>query len=349
MRSVAEQPVTLVVEQLRRAVQGGIGTYTLGLMQGLREMGDDAPPIRLAASRGPELGYPTLTSRLPSRALTRLWDRGLGAGLVKGSRLVHATSMATPYPAGTPVVVTVHDVAWREAPDTFPPRGRRWHEAALQRCARHAAMVVAPSERTAAQLAGTIPSSRVSVIAEGADHLPAPDHEAAGALLRSLGVTTPYLLSVSTLEPRKNLARVISAYTRARLPEPWPLVVVGPAGWGDQLQPVPGVKLAGHAPPAVLAALYSAARLLVYVPLLEGWGLPPVEAMTAGIPVVASPMPSIGNAAWEVDPLDVEAIAHGIEVVAADGAALIEAGRLRARELTWERAARAHVALWASL
>lgn len=352
--------VTIVCDQLRQRATSGIATYTRGLLKGLAAMDGDAPPVTLVASRahaGPDplarWGLPVRSSRLPGPVLTRLWDRGRGVALVAGASVVHAPSLAAPYPRGTPVAVTVHDMAWREVPHAFPERGRRWHEAAFRRSLRHASVLVAPSERTGTLLqeAG---APAVVVIAEGCDHLPPADPGGAGALLRSLGVTTPYLLTVSTIEPRKNLARLLDGYTRARehLPEPWPLVVVGPRGWGRALLPVPGVKLAGRVSDPVLAALYAGARCLAYVPLVEGWGLPAVEAMAACTPVVASPMPSTGGAALEVDPGDADVIADGLATAAGDErrrSQLVTAGLLRAGELTWEAAARRHVEVWERL
>ncbi|MBV8159288.1 MAG: glycosyltransferase, partial [Acidimicrobiia bacterium] len=166
-----------------------------------------------------------------------------------------------------------------------------------------------------------------------------------------LGVDGEYLLTVSTLEPRKNLARLLAAYrvARPRLPEPWPLVVVGPAGWGQSLAPEPGVVLAGAVPAPVLAGLYGRARLVAYVPLLEGFGLPAVEAMYACAPVVASPMPSTGGAAYDADPGDVQAIADALARVAGHEGVrsqLVTAGVVRSAELTWEAAARRHADLW---
>jgi glycosyltransferase involved in cell wall biosynthesis len=245
----------------------------------------------------------------------------------------------------------VHDVAWREVPEAFPPRGRRWHEAALQRCLKKAAVIITPSTRTADLLDG---DGNVEVIEEGCDHLPPADQPAADRILTQLGVTTPYLLSVSTLEPRKNLSRLMQAYelARAELPEPWPLVVVGPSGWGPAQTKAPGVKLAGRVDDAALAALYKGARCVAYVPLVEGWGLPAVEAMAACTPVVASPMPSTGGAALEVDPLSIADIQRGIVTAASDErrrSELATAGLLRARELTWEAAAKKHIAVWENL
>ena len=276
----------------------------------------------------------------------------MAAAVIGDSDVIHATSLATPPPRRTPMTVMVHDLAFREVPEAFPPSARRWHEAAFRRALRRAAALATPSERSAAAVidAGA-PADRVVVIPEGCDHLPVGDSDGAARLLQTLGVSTPYVLSVSTLEPRKNLGRLVEAYQMARdgLPEPWPLVVVGPQGWGPAFLPTPGVKLAGVVSDAVLAALYAGARCLVYVPLVEGWGLPPVEAMAACTPVVASPMPSTGGAALEVDPTDTDAIAAAIAAAAGDDrqrSELVTAGLLRAGELTWEGSARRHVELW---
>ena len=159
-----------------------------------------------------------------------------------------------------------------------------------------------------------------------------------------------FLLSVGTLEPRKNLERVFAAYGAARylLPAPWPLVVVGPAGWGEDIAPVEGVVFAGSVAGATLAALYRRTRMLLYVPLVEGFGLPPLEAMHHGTPVVASRVPSTAGAALEVEPTDVAAITEAIVEVATVPSVrrrLTDAGAAHARTLTWRQTARAHVAL----
>lgn len=355
--------VALCVEQLRRAAPGGIGTYVRGLVQGLLGLGAGGrPEIILHASRpgaGEDavatLGFPVHSSRLPGWALTRVWD----AGIYRESRrhsLVHATSLATPPPAGRPLVVTVHDLAWRTVPDAFPARGRRWHEGALRRAAARAIGFVVPSAQTGDELRDALLSAGVSsrpitVIPHGSDHLPPPDAEGTALRLAALGVRGPYLLAVGTLEPRKNLERLFRAYTLARgeLAEPWPLIVAGPAGWGDVASPVEGVILAGAAASAILSGLYAGARCVAYVPITEGFGLPALEAMAAGAPVVASPIPSTGGAALEVDPLDEESIAAGLVAAATDGTLrdeLAAAGQVHAAALTWRASAEEHVRVW---
>jgi len=351
--------VLLLVEQLRRKAAGGIGTYVMGLIQGLTELPDEGrPDIELFASRPREkpdrlatLGFPLRSSLLPGPMLTRAWDRGLLRAPGRFD-VVHALSMATAEPGPAALVSTVHDLLWRHVPETYPARGRAWHEAALRRALARSHRFVVPSDVVASDLvqAGASPD-RVTVVPMGCDHLPAPDPAAVDALLSRLGVAGPFLLSVGTMEPRKNLVRLALAYERMRtsLPEPWPLVVVGPSGWGEQLHQHQGVILAGMVTPSELAGLYARARLLAYVPLMEGFGLPPVEAMLAGAPVVASGVPSTGTAAYQVDPNDTDSIAEGLLVVATDEAVrhgLQSAGRSHAAGLSWSSIAQRHVSIW---
>jgi len=361
---VSRLRVLLLVEQLRRPAAGGIGSYVVGLLQGLDELAAagavDGPELVLAASRPPggsdgeplaRLGRELRISALPGPLLTRAWDHGL-VRAPSGMDVVHAASLATLETGDVPLVVTVHDLLWRRVPDAYPPRGRRWHEAALIRALERADHFVVPAEVVAGDLVDAGASREViTVIPMGADHLPLPDVAGASAHLASLGVHGPFLLSVGTLEPRKNLPRLIEAYESIRdeLPEPWPLVMVGPSGWGGQITVGPGVILAGTVSAAELSGLITAARLLAYVPLIEGFGLPPVEAMSLGTPVVASPLPSTGGAAREVDPSDTTSIAAGLWDVATDEsvrADLVRRGSVRAAELSWSSIARRHREVW---
>jgi len=226
---------------------------------------------------------------------------------------------------------------------------------------------VVPSQQVACSLreAGAAPDS-LTVIPWGADHLAQPDPQGAGSLLQRLGVRGEFLLAVATLEPRKNLARVVDAYGRIRtgLPEPWPLVVVGPAGWGGVAgalasQPRAGVVLAGPVADPVLTALYDRARVLAYLPLDEGFGLPALEALSRGLVCVASDaVPSVGVGAWEspvallADPGDVEAMAAALLSGATDDelrTRLVASGRRLAAGRTWRAAAEQYIELWRRL
>jgi glycosyltransferase involved in cell wall biosynthesis len=254
--------------------------------------------------------------------------------------------------------VTVHDLAFREVPEAFTDRGRRWHEVVLARLARSAVAFVVPSAAVEAALLDSgsgVSGDRVTVIEEGADHLPPPDDHAAETLLSALGIEGEFLLSVGTLEPRKNLARLFAAYraVRPELPSPWPLLVCGPDGWlrADTTAPE-GVVFAGRVHADVLSALYRRCRVFAYVPLLEGFGLPVVEAMHAGAVVVASSVPASAGAAFEVDPNDVDAIAEGLLRCAVDDqerSRVRERGAERVRHLTWRATALAHIRLWSEI
>lgn len=347
----------IVAEQLRRRVPGGIGTYVSGLLSGLRAVpGRDAIDISLVASRAgspdplARFGFPIETVAIPSRVVARAWDFGLGG--VRSGGIVHAPSFAMP-PTTAKLVVTVHDLAFLTHPEAYPSRGLRWHRDALHRSIDRAAAFVVPAEQVAAQLvlAGA-EAAAVHVIEEGADHLPEPDEQAASALLERHGLGTVFILAVGTVEPRKNLERLVAAYGAAleELPTPCPLVIAGPAGWGREIGQVPsGVVLVGAVEAATLNALYRMARAVCYVPIEEGFGLPVVEAMRVGTPVVSSEVPSAKGASILVDPLDVASIAEGILTAVGDEGArarAIEAGYRRTAELTWKRCALAHLDLW---
>lgn len=364
---VSSQSVTLVVEQLRRRVPGGIGTYARELVRALSRIGTSGgAEISLYASRlyGREdplatLGFPLRRGVLPGPLMTRMWDHGLGAFNL-GAGLVHALSLAAP-PTHDPLIVTVHDLTFRDFPETFTRSGREWHERALVRCAARAERFVVPSEIVADQLVGAglgIGRSQVRVITEGADHLGARDDPRAEALLDSIGVTGRFILSVGTIEPRKNLRRLIAAFAAAR-PEldGCSLVICGPTGWlpdldADGIGGAEDVHFIGHVPDGVLASLYSRATVVAYVPLSEGFGLPVVEAMFHGAVVVASAVPSAGPGSHIVDPIDVASIAAGLVRCCEDDELrkmLRHETRAYIGDLTWEKTARAHLALWSEV
>ena len=363
--------VGVVAEQLLPPVPGGVGRYVRALAEHLPAVAaaDQGtveflvarhPPARLAAA-----GLPAdVTRRLawPGRLLTRSWVTlrrpGLPGGLLEGLDLVHATSAAVPPVKRAPLVATVHDLAFRRFPDAYPAAGRRYHERSARIVAEEAARVLVPSESTARDLAELygVDRGRVTIIPLGVEPPPRPDTAGAAHLLHDLGVRGPFLLAVGTLEPRKNLPRLLDAFGELndQLPDHW-LVVVGPVGWGPRLRPTwdsVRTKLAGPVGDATLHALYQRADGLAYPSLYEGFGLPVLEAMAHGVPVLTSDRSSLpevaGDAALLVDPLDRSAIAAGLLRLVGDQALrerLAAAGPRRAAGFTWRATA---AATWAS-
>ncbi len=360
----------VVAEQLFAPVPGGVGRYVRALVRHLPAVaeGDGGrvrwivgrhPPERLAADGLDPAA--TAALRLPGRVATRAWvdlrRPALPAGLLGSVDVVHATSAAIPPAGGRPLVATVHDLGFRHHPEAYPPAGRRFHERAARIAVTEAALVLVPSAATARDLADLygLEPDRVTVTPLGAE-LPGAGLEPARRLLGQLGVAGPFLLAVGTLEPRKNLPRLLAAFAAAsdELPDHH-LVVAGPVGWGRALRPADDpvrVKLAGPVDDAQLHGLYAMADGLAYPSLYEGFGLPVVEAMLHGTPVLTSDRSSLpevaGGAALLVDPLDEGAIAKGLVRLVDDAALrarLAAAGRARAAGLTWPATA---AATWAA-
>lgn len=252
-------------------------------------------------------------------------------GLARGSEqldVLHCTTFRGPFRSRAPVVLTVHDLAVLRHPDAFP-RWHRWTARTALEGVRAAAAVVAVSEftrRETVELLG-VPEERVRVVPNGVDPVFTAEGERADG---------EYVLAVGTLEPRKNLARAVEAARLAGVE----LRVVGARGWGRVS--VPG--WVGRTSDEELARLYRGARCLVYVSLYEGFGIPVLEAMACGAPVVTSRGGATeevaGGAAVLVDPEDVESIAAGIEEAIARREELRAAGLRRARDYSWEASAK---------
>lgn len=355
--------VLITADQLRRPVPGGIGTYVRSLSKSLSERTDIDPRLWTSApSLGQRVGadplralrLPVTSSRLPVRFLTRSWDHGWSKPPT-GYAVIHATSMAIPPKTKTPMTVMVHDLGWRAFPDAYPERGRIWHEAALKRSIERARMLFVPSTTTANDLiADGVKSSRIEVIPLGSDHLPPPDDKRVQRRLHKLRVSDRFFLAVGTMEPRKNLSGLIEAYTqfRERSSKDIDLVIVGPAGWGESVKPVDGVKIVASATLAEVAAFYQRCFAFVSVPFLEGFGLPVLEAMAQGAPVIASPVPSAGDATYRVDPHNTPAIAEALIRLSKDDGLrndLIERGKRHADRHTWADTARLHAHAWMQL
>lgn len=349
----------LGVEQLARPVPGGIGVHVRAVLSALVAL---ERTEGLALYAGAEIEGPAgwrgarLGARLPARWAQPLWDLG-AVRLPRYPGFYHAFSFGGPrLPEDRPVSLTVHDLLFRDLPDVYPARARRWHEKRLAGALASSAVLVAVSEETRSALvaAGAV-RERIRVIPPGADHLPPADPEAAERVLDRLGVAGRYLLVVGTLEPRKNLVRIFEAYKRYRAAtfDPLPLVVVGPKGWGPDVVAPLGACLAGYLPARTLAGVLARAWAFVYAPLEEGLGLPVLEALHAAVPVVTSvSVPARRFGGLAVDPRSVEALAEALRVVTEDDRAraeLVTHGLLAVEGLTWRGTALAYLQLWEEL
>ncbi|HEV8572111.1 MAG TPA: glycosyltransferase family 1 protein [Actinomycetota bacterium] len=359
--------VAFHVDQVFYDAPGGIGTYVRELVPALSSA-DGAPDVTLFHAAFPGRRGEPWMDRFPTRELPhgiqRLYPEWALLGRpplpddLGGMDLVHAPSpVALPPPGpGQRLVVTVHDLAFRVYPRLFPAVWRNLFRAGVRRAARNADALITVSEHTARDLVRFTRAdpNRVHVVPLAAA---LPDAGAdPGDVVDRLKVPRPYLLFVGVLEPRKNLVRLVRAYRRAALAGGLhhALVLAGPMGWHarpllrEVATPGPGeVVLTGRVGARELDALYRGASAFAYPSLYEGFGLPVLEAMVRGVPVVTSAISSLpevtGDAALLVEPRSTGQLAEAIERVLAEedlAARLSAAGRARASAFSWERTAR---------
>jgi glycosyltransferase involved in cell wall biosynthesis len=259
-----------------------------------------------------------------------------------GVDVLHCPTFRAPVRSTLPLVVTMHDLAVLRHPEAFNRWTRSYSRLILPLVARAARAVIAVSEFTKAEVTALlgVPPERVHVVRHGVAPPFVPDGPAADG---------DYVLAVSTLEPRKNLARLVEGFRRARL-DGIELLVVGAGGWGSVRVEAEGARWLGEVGDDELARLYRGARCLAYVSLYEGFGLPIVEAMACGTPVVTTAWGACAEVADEaavlVDALDPEAIAAGLRVAADRRDELAAKGLERVRGFSWERAARETAAVY---
>lgn len=347
----------------------GIGYYTRHLVRALCAL-PEKPDLTGFASgmRAPQLDDISLPHRwvpLPTRALYQIWDktgfprvdRFLG-----GLQVYHAVNYVLPPLKKAAGILTIHDLAFLLHPEWSSPKIVGPFRKAITRHARQADRIIVPSlatQKDAVKLLDIDPE-KIRLIPHGGDpdFAPIPPEEARALLKAELAVTEPFFLCVGTLEPRKNLGTLFRAFLKTDLPHK--LVFVGGQGWGDQLLAEHTVTekdekrlvFTGYLEDrALFPALYSLATAFVFPTWYEGFGIPILEAMACGCPVISSNTSSLpevaGEAARYVAPDDVEGWTEAMEELAADPALqqeLQKAGLNQAQNFSWEKTA---AATWA--
>lgn len=353
----------------------GIARYAHQLHQALHSIQSDIKLTAVSSWKPHKVhNLPHLQERLDLRLLP--WGKRLTGlswvffkrpflenGLDTHVDIVHPLSVFYPVPTRKPLVVTVHDIMPITHPEFFPKVTTALYchfmKIGLNYIVDHAAAIICVSQATADELelfAKQDLGSRVHVIREGVNplFLGKPDMSCLREIASFQAVKAPFVLTVGGLTLRKNIGRVIEAMERLKDVIPHHLVLVGLAWWRTDkiLRQCRESKISdrihylGYVSDNQLHALYSIAKAFVYVSLFEGFGLPVVEALASGCPVVTSNISSLpevaGDAALLVDPYDVNAIAEGIHAACSDAGlaeGLVKRGRARARTFTWERCA----------
>jgi glycosyltransferase involved in cell wall biosynthesis len=354
----------------------GIGVYTRHLWQHL----DASPQVEVHPIVGFARQYGELAAR-HARGLAFPLSYGASAALsivartpFPGARLLaksidifHATDYWIPKLAGVPVVATLHDAIPLSHPEWGRPNHRAFKNIIMRAAARWADAIITVSAAMVPAVVEQfrVAPERVTVIHNGVDDewfqriLP----ETRGTILARHGLAPGYFLTVGTLQPRKNLARLLAAHRAlpAAMRREHRLVIVGGMGWGmdDLLPAIRAAQASGevlwldYVSDAELRAIFQSAHALVFPSLFEGFGMPVVEAFASGVPVLTSSVSALpeiaGDAAILVDPRDVEAIRDAMLRLAGDSALcarLAAAGAIRARQFSWQTCAEQVVAVY---
>lgn len=282
--------------------------------------------------------------------------------------VLHVQFTAPPF-APCPVVVSIHDLSFEHFPQTFKHRSRVQLRMTVRKSARDADQILTLSEFVRSDVITTygINSEKVTAIplAAPVNFVPVEDQEELQRIRQKYGIEGDYILTVGAIQPRKNLPRLLEAYSFLRRSQPNvklpKLVLVGKLAWlfDDTLRAIKAlgltdsVTLTGYVPEEDLPALYSGTKCFVYPSYFEGFGLPPLEAMKCGAPTITGNRASlpevVGNAAILVDPFSIDEIASAILRVVTDSdlrESLRAAGLERAKLFHWRDTARKTLAVY---
>jgi glycosyltransferase involved in cell wall biosynthesis len=370
MRRGVQVKVAFHIDQLWFEAPGGIGTYVTELLKALpaSDRTVEITPFhsrwrRRSPSEAPyttDGRYPGVELPWSMRVLYPSWDlldRPALPASLDDVAIVHATNHAAvpPVHGDQRLVVMVHDLAFQRFPELFPHTWRWLYRAGLRAAATRADAILVPSQSTADDLmqSTSVPASRVHVTPLAPSLATSPEDPK--DVFERLRVTPPYVLSVGTLEPRKNLVRLVRAYRQVAPDIPHALVLAGAPGWRSEAldaelaRPGPGMIVrTGSLSSEDLDVLYRGADVFAYPSSYEGFGLPVLEAMARGVPTLASNVSSLpqvaGDAALLVDPTDVSEIAEGLARLLTEPAFaddLRQRGLQRAATFTWAATARA--------
>ncbi|MFC1959441.1 glycosyltransferase family 4 protein [Chloroflexota bacterium] len=339
----------------------GTGIYTAGLYAAMQNLDTEHTLIALSNYKNPVTRKPkTLAARLGALQQDLLWGQILLPWQTARQKidLLHVPTGLAPVVPTSPIVLSILDVLVLTMPENFPKWQRTYSRMVLPRVARQASMILTISEFSKQEIIKQldVPPERVAVTYLSVS----PEFKPQGpvvveSILDPNILNTPFILAVGTLEPRKNITRLVEAFARLKKKGyPHKLIHVGGKGWlydeifeaVHELNLVNDILFLGRQPLATLVALYNKATVLVYPSLMEGFGLPVLEAMNCGCPVVTSNVSSlpevIGDAGIQVDPLDTRQITTAIEQVLDNeelAAQMRQKGLLRAREFSWQRCA----------
>jgi glycosyltransferase involved in cell wall biosynthesis len=350
----------------------GIGRFVRNLVHTVTSIDHDNEYVLVHAvpNEGRPLAAPeapnvhTQELRFRERIMNVLWQRlqiPMPAEFATGPiDIFHAPNFVLPPLRKATSILTVHDLAFLIHPECADERLAAYLGRVVPRSALRADFIVTDSESTRNDVICLLDvnADRVFVVPGGVSSAFTPaDDQRVTAVRSTYDLPLPYILAVGVIEPRKNLPRLIDAFTRfkVRTGAPHELVIAGGRGWlseetyrrAAQSTFEPDIRFTGYVPDDDLRALYTGAEVFVYPSLYEGFGLPVLEAMACGAPVICSntsSLPEVASGAAElVGPEDPDEIATALETVTSNGelrSSLRARGTARAAEYTWERAAR---------